>query len=140
VRRDVQVKRQPPVAAAQLAGKFKAYQSAHAVAEKSEWFIQVRPDGLGQNLNERGEARKGRFPQPTAPSGKLNGADLDALRQGLRPGVEERRTAASIREAEQSPASLWIRLKEVNPGVYLQRRFRQTRVSRRRLPAYRAHQ
>src|SRR5882724_551217 len=59
---DKQVYRLPPGFLAQQAGEFKTNQSAQAVTEESERFVQIRRELRSQGTDERGDTIKGRLP------------------------------------------------------------------------------
>ena len=116
-RRDKESNRIHTVLSAEFTGEFKTDQCSQAVAEEGKRFVQQWEQGLSEGLDQWRESSERTLHQPSSPSGELNWTDLDVRRQATRPGAKNRRPASSIRETEQTKASLWPRLAACNPGV-----------------------
>src|SRR5919206_4813230 len=85
----------------QRACKFEANQAAHAMTKKRKRFVEIRLQPRSQRLNQRFKSGEWRLAQTHPAPRELYRADLDILRERLRPVTEDQRTTARIWKAEE---------------------------------------
>jgi len=102
---------------AQAAGYFEAQQRAQAVAEKSEWPVEIWSQSLRHNSTERQEAGNFGFGKAEPSPRQLNQAGFHYRGQISRPGVKRLSASSGVMKAEKAQSRVGIRFWEERPFV-----------------------
>lgn len=104
--RDEQLNRHQTVFFSQKPCQFETDHRAHAVPEKSKWFVEERQQSFRRSLNERFQSRERRFVQTSSATAQFDGTNLDRSWQPLLPATEDEISTAGVGKTEEAEVGL----------------------------------